>query len=138
MQQKLNREDALQIIALYKSGTSAADIAEMYHVSRQRVYQILGSDVKRIRNSRKNAALEATPYVNLKAWLERRDTESYTSFIVDVFGGTNPVTMRRMEAVLSGSPRVALTIRAIRKMEEVTGMPFDQIFFKEDEPRDDE
>lgn len=99
MQQKLNREDALQIIALYKSGTSAADIAEMYHVSRQRVYQILGSDVKKIRNSRKNAALEA---------------------------------------VLSGSPRVALTIRAIRKMEEVTGMPFDQIFFKEDEPRDDE
>lgn len=135
---KLNREDALQIIALYKSGTSASDIAQKYKISRQRVYQILGGDVKKIRNSRRNAALETTPYVNLKAWLERRDTECYTSFIVDVFGGTNPVTMRRMEAVLSGSSHVPLTIRTIRKMEEVTGMSFDQIFFREDEPHDDE
>lgn len=131
---KLNRDE---IIARYKGGESVVSIAASFGVCRQRIYQLLGDAVPRDgRSHRKVKAVEDTPYVNLKAWLNRKDTVSYITFTRSVFGGANTQTINRLKKILEGGEQANLTIGNIRRMEQITGMTFDQIFFKEDHPHD--
>lgn len=130
----VNRDE---IIARYKGGESVVSIAASFGVCRQRIYQLLGDTVpKDGRSNRKIKAIEDTPYVNLKAWLNRKDTIPYVTFVRSVFGGTNTLTISRFRKVLEGGEQANLTIGNIRRMEQLTGMTFDQIFFKEDHHND--
>lgn len=126
-----------EIIARYKGGESVVSIAASFGVCRQRIYQVLGDSVpKDGRSKRKVKAIEDTPYVNLKAWLNRKDTIPYVTFVRSVFGGANTLTISRFRKILEGGEQANLTIGNIRRMEQITGMTFDQIFFKEDTPHD--
>ena len=130
----LNRDE---IIERYKNRESVVSIAASFGVCRQRIYQVLGDAVpKDGRSRRKVKAIEDTPYVNLKAWLNRKDTVSYITFARSVFGGANTQTISRFRKILEGGEQANLTIGNIRRMEQLTGMTFDQIFFKEDHPHD--
>lgn len=130
----LNRDE---IVARYKGRESVVSIAASFGVSRQRIYQVLGDAVPKDGRSRRKAkAVEETPYVNLKAWLNRKDTIPYVTFVRSVFGGVNTITISRFRKVLEGGEQANLTIGNIRRMEQITGMTFDQIFFKEDHNND--
>lgn len=126
-----------EIIARYKGGEPVVSIAQSYGVSRQRIYQVLGDSVpKDGRSQRKVKAIEDTPYVNLKAWLNRKDTMTFTEFVRAVFGGVNEQTFPRFRKILEGGEQAHITVHNIRRMEQITGMTFDQIFFKEDSNHD--
>lgn len=130
----LNRDE---IIERYKNRESVVSIAASFGVCRQRIYQVLGDAVpKDGRSRRKIKAIEDTPYVNLKAWLNRKNTLSYVTFTRSVFGGANTYTIKRFKKILEGGKQANLTIGNIRRMEQLTGMTFDQIFFKEDHHND--
>lgn len=130
----LNRDE---IVARYKGGESVVSIAANFGVCRQRIYQVLGAAVpKDGRSRRKIKSIEDTPYVNLKAWLNRKDTVSYITFTRSVFGSANTQIINRFKKILEGGEQANLTIGNIRRMEQITGMTFDQIFFKEDHHHD--
>lgn len=120
-----------------KGGESVVSIAASFGVCRQRIYQVLGDTVpKDGRSRRKNKAIENTPYVNLKAWLKRKDTIPYVTFVRSVFGGASTLTISRFRKIMEGGEHANLTVQNIRRMEQITGMTFDQIFFKEDHHND--
>ena len=130
----VNRDE---IIARYKGGESVVSIAASFGVCRQRIYQLLGNAVPKDGRSRRKAkAVEETPYVNLKAWINRKDTPTYTDFVRAVFGGVNEQTFPRFRKILEGGEQAHVTVQNIRRMEQITGMTFDQIFFKEDHHND--
>lgn len=129
--------NANEVIARYLGGERVVSIAESLHISRQRVYQLLGDNVKKDgRSHRKIKSLDTSPYVNLREWLKSKDSPNYVTFLRAVFGGANPQTVGRMRTLLDGGEQASLTVQSVRRMEQITGMTFDQIFFKEDYPHD--
>lgn len=124
---KLYKEDKEEILRRFKSGERQADIARRYGVTRQCIQHIVRNNGYKCHE---NKTVRETPYKNLREWLRREDTPSYTAFMFEVLGGANPQTIARMKSILKGGDMVKLTIGNIRKMEQVTGMSFDEIFFK--------
>ena len=126
---KLYKEDKEEIMRRFKSGERQSDIARSYCVTRQCIQRILRNNGYKCHE---NKTVRETPYKNLREWLRREDTPSYTAFMFEIFGGANPNAIKRMKSILSGKDKVNLTIGNIRKMEQVTGMTFDEIFYKEE------
>ena len=126
---KLYKEDKEEILRRFKNGERQADIARAYGVTRQCIQHIIKNNGYM---GRENQHVLNTPYKNLREWLRREDTPSYTAFMFEVLGGANPQTIARMKSILKGGDMVKLTIGNIRKMEQVTGMTFDEIFYKEE------
>ena len=126
---KITDEGRKDVMARFKNGESQADIARSYGVTRQCIQLIVrGNGYK----GSENPHVRKSPYKNLRDWLRREDTPSYTAFMFEIFGGANPDTIKRMKSILSGSDKIILTIGNIRRMEQVTGMTFDEIFYKEE------
>ena len=125
---KISDEARKDIMIRFSNGEKQADIARSYGVTRQCVQIIIKSNGYK---GRENPHVMKSPYTNLREWLRREDTPSYTAFMCEILGGANPHTIEKMKSILSGKEKVMLTIGNIRKMEEVTGMTFDEIFFKE-------
>ena len=124
---KLYKEDKEEILRRFKNGERQADIARAYGVTRQCIQHIVRNNGYKCHE---NKTVRETPYKNLREWLRREDTPSYTAFMFKVLGGSNPQTIDRMKSILKGGDKVSVTIGCIRKMEQVTGMSFDEIFFK--------
>lgn len=127
-----------EICERFDAGEAAEHLAREYNCSRQYIYLLVkkrkeaegGTSKKRGRpRGGRTAYFHSCPYPNLKAWLEEGRI-GISQLTKEVFGSYTTDTSRKIRRMIDGT-RTTLTIHNIRKLEEATGMAFDEIFFQE-------
>ena len=80
-----------------------------------------------------------SPYVNLRKWiLDESNPVTYTDMLKAVMGGNTSDTTRQMKQIVSGAEHCYVTIHQIRKMLSLTGMTFEELFYREPQKKEDD
>ena len=112
-----------EVIRMRNEGATYEEIGEHFGVSRQRIHAALGP-------FKKNAQLSTKiKYKGLKRWFNETDT-SFSQFARLVGTRSTTASIRKMQNWLSegGERESSFTIGQIKKMLEVTGMTFEELF----------
>ena len=112
-----------EVIRMRNEGATYEEIGEHFGVSRQRIHAALGP-------FKKNAQLYTKiKYKGLKRWFNETDT-SFSQFARLVGTRSTTASIRKMQNWLSegGERESSFTIGQIKKMLEVTGMTFEELF----------
>lgn len=132
----LTDEQRLEIYKLYQAGERPAVIQSRFGITRQTMYNAISKAI--ILNQgcgrRLSKDIEQSPYVNLKNFLKNPSNPSPAKLCLYVFGGTDTTKFNRL---MHGAEQSSLTIGNIFRMEQLTGMPFDVIFYREPVKEDD-
>lgn len=117
-----------EIIKLRENGLSYDEIGQKYGVSRQRIYQIVkvaGAD--RIRKN--NTNIERIVYKGVYEFMKDNSNVSYAS-LSRAIGISNSSVFQRFLQSTSDNGRP--TIRQIKKLIEITGKSFEELFERRD------
>ena len=114
---------------LRRAGKTYAEIAAYFGCTRQAVAQKLAYH-KRIRR-RYHDLFEACPYVGLRKFMLAHKEVSISGLTRLIYGGVNNTTMSRTRGMLAGKNTV-LSVENVKKMERLTGLPFAELFRRED------
>lgn len=80
-----------------------------------------------------------SPYVNLRKWiLDESNPVTYTDMLKAVMGGSTSDTTRQMKQIVAGAEHCYVTIHQIRKMLALTGMTFEELFYREPQKKEDD
>ena len=113
-----------EAIKMRNEGATYEEIGAHFGVSRQRIHTLLGGDFK------KNAQLYTKiKYKGLKRWF--RETNTTFSGFARMIGAKNTAAyIRKIQNWLTegGEKDRTFTIDQIKKMLEVTGMTFEELF----------
>lgn len=132
----LTNEQRLEIYELYKAGVRTATIKARFGITRQTLYNAISKAILLNQGCgrRLSKDIEQSPYVNLKNYLKNPSNPTPTKLCLYVFGGTDTTKLNRL---MRGTEQSSLTIGNIFRMEQLTGMPFDVIFYREPVKEDD-
>jgi hypothetical protein len=120
------KERAAMMYKLNEEGKSYNEIAAIYGVSKQRVFQILRKGDKRYF---RHISDRLVKYTGLRNWMNTNKI-SFTELVTRVFGYYHTENYNRLFQYLnSGHLRLPL----IKKILEVTGLTFEECFMEEDE-----
>jgi hypothetical protein len=111
-------------------GLTYAQIAEYFGCSRQAVQQKLMKH-RRVRR-RWQAVIDGCPYAGLREFMLRRKDLSLSRLSAAVFGKGGRSEREKTSRMLTGR-NVSLTVRNVRDLEALTGMPFAELFRREAE-----
>ena len=114
-------------IEMRDNGATYEEIGKHFGVSKQRVHTALGS-------FKKNASIYTKiRYKGLKRWFKETDT-SFSGFAKLVGTNSSSAYVRKIQNWLTegGERERTFTIEQVKKMLEVTGMTFEELF-EEDE-----
>lgn len=126
MTNQISSIDIDKAIEMRNNGATYEEIGAHFGVSRQRVHTALGS-------FKKNAQLYAKiKYKGLKKWFKETDA-SFSSFSKLVGMRSDSAYVRKVQNWLTegGERDRTFTIEQIKKMLEVTGMTFEELFEEE-------
>ena len=119
-------ERAAMMYKLNEEGKNYNEIAAIYGISKQRVFQVLRKGGKRYFRHISNRLVK---YTGLRNWMNTNKI-SFIELITRVFGYYHTGHYNRLCRCLRlGS----LTLPLIKKILEVTGLTFEECFMEEDE-----
>lgn len=126
----LTNEQRLEIYELYKAGERPAVIQSRFGITRQTMYNAISKAILLNQgcSRRLSKDIEQSPYVNLKNFLKNPLNPSPAKLCLHVFGGSDTT---KLNSIMRGTEQSSLTIGNIFRMEQLTGMPFDVIFYRE-------
>ena len=132
----LTDEQRLEIYKLYQAGERPAVIQSRFGITRQTMYNSISKAILLNQGCgrRLSKDIEHSPYVNLRNWLKNTSNPSPAKLCLYVFGGSDTTKLNRL---MRGAEQSSLTIGNIFRMEQLTGMPFDVIFYREPVKEDD-
>ena len=120
------KERAAMMCKLNEEGKSYKEIAAIYGISKQRVYQILRKGDKRYF---RHISKRLVKYTGLRNWMNTNKI-SFNELVTRVFEYYHSEHYRRLfDRLRSGH----LPMPLIKKILEVTGLTFEECFMEEDE-----
>ena len=120
------KERAAMMCKLNEEGKSYNEIAAIYGISKQRVYQILRKGDKRYFRPISNRLVK---YTGLRNWMNTNKI-SFNELITRVFGYYHSEHYKRLFSRLRSG---YLTMPLIRKILKITGLTFEECFTEENE-----
>ena len=120
------KERTVMMCKLNEEGKSYAEIAAIYGISRQRVFQILRKGDKRYFRYISNRLVK---YTGLRNWMNENKV-SFNELTTRVFGYYHTEHYNRLFSRLRSG---CLSIPFIKKILEITGLTFEECFTEEDE-----
>lgn len=113
-----------------QQGYSLQKIANMYGISRQRVHQIIGKEVKENRTRRRNVEIENVKFKGIYEYLRDNPEVTYSAIFRKITG--NDGNIKRAERFAkflhSKGDNGKLTIGQIKRLSELTGKTFEELF----------
>lgn len=119
------KERAAMMYKLNEEGKSYNEIAAIYGISKQRVYQILRKGDKRYFRCISNRLVK---YTGLRNWMNTNKI-SFNELVTRVFGYYHSEHYKRLCWRLRSG---CLALSLIKKILEVTGLTFEECFMEED------
>ena len=120
------KERTAMMYKLNEEGKTYNEIAAIYGISRQRVFQILRKGNKKYFRPISNRLVK---YTGLRNWMNTNKI-SFNELIVRVFGYYHSEHYKRLFGCLKSG---RLPIPLIKKILEVTGLTFEECFMEEGE-----
>jgi hypothetical protein len=114
---------------LRRAGKTYAEIGKYFGCSRQAVQQKLSSHKRNRR--RYQDIFEACPYVGLRKYMLKHPKLTISGLSIAVFGCADNKMLMKTHRMLNGSNTI-LSIENVKTMENLTGMPFAELFRRED------
>lgn len=112
---------------LKRNGKTYQYIADLYGISRQRVYQILGKMDQRYF---KIIPKEKVVFSGLRNWLNENKI-NITELCRRIFGNYHTVQRERLNTYLNG--KHVMSMPMILKIIDITGLTFEQLFIGDNE-----
>lgn len=138
MSEKKTTKEAKEMLLMRLNGMTFQQIADKCGVSRQRAYQSVMAYTDRIAKGKRGRVFfyEEIIFESIREHFEKKEEETITSFAVAVFGENSKKTTT-MRTFLKGETDSRFTISQIKRICEICGKPFEEVF-KEIEVSDDE
>lgn len=112
------------------AGKTYAEIGKYFGCSKQAVQQKL---TKHKRNRRRyQQVIEACPYIGLRNYMLSAKGFRTSALSVILFGNNAHTPMKKTLDMLYGK-NTMLSIESVKKLEKMTGMPFAELFRRDDE-----
>lgn len=115
-----------EVFEMRKAGMTYKAIADRYGVSRQYIQQVAPASVAR----KSHAEIETIPYKGIYQFLKENPRLSLVGFYRAITGGAYRNSTERVRNVIHGREDCRLSITEIRRLLEITGMTFDELFEK--------
>ena len=120
--------NAKEMLEMRVSGATFQEIANKYGVSRQAVHQTLNSYMARLQGKRYALDVDKIIYKGIAEWFLENPNESITSFSKRVLGCDSGQRSGAIKRGLIGENETYFTINQIKKICEVVGKPFEEVF----------
>ena len=118
-------EDKKEMLALRERGLTYQEIADIYHITRQRVHQIIGKE--NVRKS--NVDIERIVYKGVYEFMRDDPDISYTSLLRAFATNISKDDNRKFARFLQDkSDSGKLTIGQIKRLIKFTGKSFEELF----------
>ena len=118
-----------EMLEMRINGATFQEIADICGISKQDAHERINRYFKKVVNSKrgKNFTCDEIIYEGIYEHFMRDENESVTSFAVKVFGcnGSRASTTRNF---ITGKNETHFTINQIKKMCEIVGKPFEEVF----------
>lgn len=115
------------MINLKREGKSYRQIAKIFNISAQRVFQILGETNEKYFRPISNKQIK---YTGLRNWMNKNKI-SFTGLVREIYGHYHPEHYRRLGPYFRDTSPIKIDL--IKKILEITGLTFEECFMKEDE-----
>lgn len=117
-----------------QQGYSLQKIANMYGISRQRVHRIIGKEVKENRTRRRNVEIENVKFKGIYEYLRDNPEITYSTIFRKITGSNGDIKRadRFVRFLHSKSDNGKLTIGQIKRLSELTGKTFEELFERRD------
>jgi len=117
-----------------QQGYSLQKIANMYGISRQRVHQIIGKEVKENRTRRRNVEIENVKFKGIYEYLRDNPEVTYSAIFRKITGSDGNIKRadRFVQFLHSKGDNGKLTIGQIKRLSELTGKTFEELFERRD------
>lgn len=112
-------------IVLREQGKTYQEIGEMYGISKQRVEKCIKDFNDLVGDKPRN--IECIPYKGIYEYLKNNPKISVTSLIKEITNYTNITSRERIRNLFKGT-NTQITIKEIKKLIEITGKPFEELF----------
>lgn len=112
------------------AGKTYAEIGKYFGCSRQAVQQKLANHKRNRR--RYQDIIEACPYVGLREFMLKHPKPTTGGLSIAVFDCADGKMAAKTRRMLNGI-NILLSIENVKKMEKLTGMPFAELFRRDDE-----
>lgn len=114
-----------EMIKLRERGLSYQKIADIYHISKQRVHQIIGKE--RVRKN--NTDIERIVYKGIYDFMKENPTISYSALLRKIRGCETANQVKNFSSFLKNSnDKSRLSILEIKRLIEFTGKSFEELF----------
>lgn len=118
-------EDKKEMLALRERGLSYQEIADIYHISKQRVYQIIGKENVR----RFNADIDKIVYKGIYEFMRDNPSISFSNLHRTISSHSTANAVKSFRRFLTNTTdKGVLTIRQIKRLMEFTGKSFEELF----------
>ena len=118
-----------EMIQLRERDLSYQQIADIYHLSRQRVYQIIGKENVR----RNNVQIENIVYKGIYDFMCENPKISFSAIVRKIMGNSDKKKTRFFIRFLHNTTDEGkLTIGQIKRLSELTGKTFEELFERRD------
>ena len=117
-----------------KSGATYQEIADKCGTSKQAVYSRLRYYVRKVNGIRgKGFDINQIPYQGLYDWFNENMGESVSSLCEQVFGTNNKNHLYKFKYFMLGKHDSQFKVAHIKRLCEVTGKSFEELFKRRDE-----
>lgn len=120
--------NAKEMLEMRVNGATFQEIANKYGISRQAVHQTLNSYMARLQGKRYALDVDKIIFKGIAEWFFENPDESMSSFSRKVFGYDTGAKVKDVRMNLYGEYTVYFSIEQIKKICEVIGKPFEEVF----------
>ena len=117
-----------------QQGYNLQKIANKYGISRQRVHQIIGKEVKENKTRRRNVEIENVKFKGIYEYLRDNPEVTYYAIFRKITGNDRNIKRANkfVHFLHSKGDKGKLTIGQIKRLSELTGKTFEELFERRD------
>lgn len=127
-----------EMLEMRMNGATYQEIADICGISKQRVHQKIGEYSQRIKGLRRGGMyLEEIKYKGIYEYFKENLDVAFGRFVKGISGDISRCATEKMRRFLRGEHEVKFSVAQIKKMCEVCGKPFEEVFKERETPRAD-
>ena len=118
-----------EMLEMRMNGATYQEIADICGISKQRVHQKIGEYSPRVKAIRRGSVyLEEIKYKGIYEFFKENLDVAFCGFVKGILGDISHCATEKMRRFLRGENEVKFSIPQIKKMCEVCGKPFEEVF----------
>jgi hypothetical protein len=120
--------NAKEMLEMRVNGATLQEIADYYNISRQAVHSVLNNYTSRLCGKRCSLDVNDIIYKGIYDYFRSRPEEGILSLSKKVFGKDPAGKTRSLKSCIVGEHKMYFTVDQIKKLCEVVGKPFEEVF----------